>query len=200
MVPSTQPYQRPTGLAIFLIVAGAIGWFSAFQLTLDKFLVLTDPGAALNCNFSVIVQCGKNLTSPQGSVLGFPNPIIGLGAFIAPIAVGVSILAGARFARWYCIAFNVGILGALVFVIWLISQSIYVLGTLCPWCMVVWSVTIPMFLLVTLYNVRTGVLPLRGRAGAVLAAAYGWVPLIALGCYIVIAILAQAQLNVARYF
>ena len=41
--------------------------------------------------------------------------------------------------------------------IWLIGQSIFVLGTLCPWCMLVWLVTIPLFWVVTLRNAREGV-------------------------------------------
>jgi uncharacterized membrane protein len=198
-VTPTDRSPRPLGLAIFLIVGGAIAWFSAFQLTLDKFQVLADPNAVLGCNFSVIVQCGRNLSSAQGAAFGFPNPLLGLAGFVAPIAVGVGILAGARYARWFWLAFNFGIAGALAFVIWLIGQSIFVIGTLCPWCMVVWSVTIPMFLLVTLHNLRTGAIPARERARSFFAAAYGWAPLITLGCYIVIAVLAQVQLNVVRY-
>ena len=45
----------------------------------DKILVLENPEADLDCNFSIIVQCGKNLGSWQGEILGFPNPILGLG-------------------------------------------------------------------------------------------------------------------------
>lgn len=195
----TDRSPRPLGLAIFLIVGGAVAWFSAFQLTLDKFQVLADPNAVLGCNFSVVVQCGRNLSSAQGAAFGFPNPLLGVAGFVAPIAVGVGILAGARYAGWFWLAFNIGIAGALAFVIWLIGQSIFVLGTLCPWCMVVWSVTIPMFLLVTLHNLRTGAIPAPERARSFFAAAYGWVPLITLGCYIVIAGLAQLQLNVVQY-
>src|SRR5882757_1181216 len=135
--------RRQLSLAIVLIVTGVIGWYAAFSLTLDKLAVLANPQADLDCNFSVIVQCGVNLGSWQGALLGFPNPILGLGGFVAPIAVGVALLAGAAFARWFWIAFNVGVAGALAFCIWLMYQSIFSLGTLCPWCMLVWAVTIP---------------------------------------------------------
>lgn len=189
--------RTPWALAIFLIVAGILGWIAAFALTVDKFTLLEDPDAALNCNFSLLVQCGKNLNSWQGEVFGFPNPLLGLGGFVAPIAVGVALLAGARFARWFWIAFNVGIVGALAFVVWLISQSIYVLGTLCPWCMLVWSVTIPLFWVVTLRNAAEGVFGdgLR-RFGARLLP---WIVPITVVCYLLIAILAQVQLDVIRY-
>ena len=42
-----------------------------------------------------------------------------------------------------------------VFVHWLIFQSLYVIGALCPYCMVVWAVTIPIFWYVTLHNLRS---------------------------------------------
>ena len=148
--------RRPLSLAIVLVVTGVIGWYAAFSLTLDKIAVLMDPQADLDCNFSVIVQCGVNLGSWQGALLGFPNPLLGLGGFVAPIAVGVAMLAGATFARWFWIALNVGVLGAFAFILWLAYQSIFNLGTLCPWCMLVWSMTIPMFWALTLGNARAG--------------------------------------------
>jgi uncharacterized membrane protein len=144
----------------------------------------------------VLVQCGANLDSWQGEVFGFPNPLLGLGGFVAPIAVGVGLLAGARFASWFWIAFNIGIAGALAFVIWLIGQSIFVLGTLCPWCMLVWLVTIPLFWVVTLRNAREGVFGSRlTRLGNSLMP---WVVPITVACYLIVAVLAQVRLDLIR--
>jgi uncharacterized membrane protein len=195
-VTDTAPYKRPLALAIFLVVGGVIGFIAAFALTLDKFQVLEHPGAELGCNFSVLVQCGRNLGSAQGSAFGFPNPVIGLAGFFAVIVVGVSLLAGARFARWYWIVFNLGLTFAIGFVIWLIGQSIFALNTLCPWCMVVWVVTIPLFFSVTLYNLSTGVIPNGARSRRFFTALRGWVPLISLVCYLIIAVIAQLRLDV----
>jgi uncharacterized membrane protein len=186
--------RRPWILAIFLVVAGAAGWWAAFNLTLDKFAVLENPQAELNSNISFLVQCGKNLSSPQGSAFGFPNPLIGLGGFAAVIAVGVGLLAGAAFARWFWIAFNIGIAGALAFVIWLIGTSIFVLGTLCPWCMLVWLATIPLFWVVTLRNLREGVY--GSSAAGVGRALMPWVIPITIGSYLIVAIIAQVVLDV----
>lgn len=186
--------RRPISLAIVLIVTGAIGWYAAFALTLDKFAVLENPQADLDCNFSILVQCGVNLGSWQGSLLGFPNPILGLGGFVAPIAVGVALLAGATFARWFWIVFNAGVLGAFAFILWLAYQSIFNLGTLCPWCMLTWAMVIPLFWTLTLANARAGRLgeglrPIGSRL-------YSWVPIITLVGYIIIAVVAQLRLDV----
>jgi uncharacterized membrane protein len=190
------PARRPTALAILLIVGGFLGLIGAFALTLDKIAVLQDPNFVPNCNFSVLVQCGRNLSSPEGSVFGFPNPLLGLMGFPAPIAVGTGILAGARFSRWFWLLFNAGMLGALGFVIWLISVSIFRLGTLCPWCMLVWTVVIPMTFATTFFNVSAGNLAAKAQLRRIGAALYGWTPLLSLLAYVAVAVIAQVRLDV----
>jgi uncharacterized membrane protein len=186
--------RRSLPLASVLIVTGLVGWYAAFRLVLDKLEVLANPQADLDCNISVIVQCGKNLESWQGAILGFPNPLIGVSLFIAPIAVGVALLARAGFARWFWIAFNGGVLGAFVFCLWLAFQSVFALSTLCVWCMIVWAATIPMFWTLTLFNARAGLFGRRmKRTGAAL---YSWVPALTIATYLVIAIAAQLRLDV----
>ncbi|AZZ48851.1 hypothetical protein C5C31_03770 [Rathayibacter rathayi] len=191
--------QRPVAFAVLLIVLGVIGWTAAFALTNDKFTALTNPEAGLGCDFSLLVQCSANLNSAQGAVFGFPNPLIGLAAWIAPIVVGAGLLAGARFDRWFWALFNLGFLLALVFVGWLIATSIFALGTLCPWCMLTWAVVIPGFWLVTLRNFREGVYPVPAGVRRFAGAAYGWSGFITLICYLLIAVIAQVRLDVLAY-
>jgi hypothetical protein len=47
--------------------------------------------------------------------------------------------------RWYWLGLAGGTLLGVAFIQWLIFQSIYRIGALCPYCMVVWAVTIPLF-------------------------------------------------------
>jgi uncharacterized membrane protein len=183
------------GLGSFLIVASVGGFFAAFRLTVDKVGTYVNPSVAPSCNVSPLVQCGENLNSWQGSLFGFPNPLLGIGGWIAVLMVGIMLLAGLRFRRWFWIAFNVGVAGALALVIWLILQSIFGLGTLCPWCMATWFVTIPVFWAVTLYNLKSGNIPLPDSGRRFFAAAYGWIPLIVLVSYLVVAVIAQLQLD-----
>lgn len=192
----TSPGDRKL-LAPFLVLGGLIGLYASFALIKDKFVLLDDPDSALGCDFSLIVQCGANLTSSQGEVFGFPNPLLGLMGFVAPIAVGVGLLAGATFSRWFWVLFQLGVTAGMAFVIWLQYQSIYVLGTLCPWCMVVWAVMIPMFCAVTLRNASAGVF----GAGLRRTASYlvTWLVPLVLAWYLLIALLAQLRLDVLRY-
>ncbi|MFV0373154.1 vitamin K epoxide reductase family protein [Microbacterium sp.] len=192
-------HTRPRVLAFWLIFAGVVGWYAAFQLTVEKFHAYENPGSAAGCDFSLLVQCTENLNSWQGAVFGFPNPIIGLTAWMAPIVVGFAILAGARFARWFWILFWGGMLFAFCFVAWLISQSIYDLHTLCPWCMVTWSVTIPSFYAVTVHLLRSGIVPVGKKTRRVFESLMSWVPLIAILSYALVALLAQLKLDWLSY-
>jgi uncharacterized membrane protein len=191
------PPTRNVPLGAAVIVFGIIGWWAAFALTADKVLLGLEPSADLGCNVSLLVQCGANLESWQGSVFGFPNPLIGVVAWAAVMVVGCLILARTRLAPWFWIIFNVGVAAALAFVIWLISQSIFMLGTLCPWCMVTWAVTIPLFWTVTLHNVAEG--RFGDRTRRILGPAFGWVPAISIACYIIVGIIAQARLDLLNY-
>ncbi len=186
---------RPLGLAVWLILAGAVGWFAAFELTVERLRLLADPNATAACDISLLVQCGANLQSAQGSVFGFPNPVLGLTGWMAPAVVGAALLAGARFARWFWLVFGLGMTFAFGFVLWLISQSVYVLGTLCPWCMVTWLVTIPSFYAVVVHLVRIGAIPASASARRGAGRLMAWVPLMAIVTFAVVGLLAQLQLD-----
>lgn len=186
---------RPVGFGIWLIVAGVVGWWAAFQLTIDKFIQLANPDADLSCNVSVMIQCGKNLDSWQGEIFGFPNPIIGLTGWMAPVVVGAAVVAGARFPRWFWATFGAGITFAFGLVCWLIWQSLYAanLGVLCPWCMLTWAITIPTFIATMVHLARNGTFNdsqrFRDRAGRLMA----WVPLATILVYAVVIALIQLR-------
>ncbi|GAA4765851.1 vitamin K epoxide reductase family protein [Microbacterium gilvum] len=196
-MPETR--SRPTALAVWLVLAGAVGWWAAFSLTLEKLHVLENPGAALGCDFNVLVQCARNLDSWQGAVFGFPNPLLGVAGWMAPVVVGMAVLAGARFSRWFWALFTLGMTFAFGLVCFLIVQSIFVIGTLCPWCMVTWVVTIPSFYAVLLHSIRIGALPLPARIRSGADALMGWLPLLAVLSYVAIAVAAQLRLDVLSY-
>lgn len=184
-------------LGVFFIIVAVIGLIAAFALTLEKIHLLVNPTDKASCDFSLIVQCGKNLLSDEGEVFGFPNPILGLIGWPVVMATGAGLLAGARYARWYWVAFNVGALAALSFVIWLITQSIFHLNTLCPWCMVTWSVTIPLFWVSTFWNMKNGVYGDKVRqVGSTLLY---WSPSFIVGSYLLVALIAQIELNFINY-
>ena len=136
------------------VVGGLIGLASAFVLLLEKIELLKDPTYVPSCNISPILNCGSIMRTDQAELFGFPNPVIGIAGFAVIVTVGMALLAGAKFRPWFWWGLQVGALAGLVFVHWLIFQSLYRIGALCPYCMVVWIVTIPIFWYTTLYNLR----------------------------------------------
>ncbi len=142
-------------LACVLIVGGATGWIASTALLLERVRTLQNPDVTLSCDISPFVSCGALFDRWQASLFGFPNPVIGVAGFIAPIVIGVGLLAGARYAPWFWRMVSVGHFGAWVFVTWLFTQSTFVIGVLCPYCLVVWAATIPVWwatFVVTLAN------------------------------------------------
>ena len=146
-------------LALLLTVGGAIGLLAAGVLLVEKIALIEDPDYVPTCSINPILSCGSVMTTDQAEAFGFPNPIIGVAGFAVVLTTGVALLAGATFRRWYWLGLQAGVTFGVVFVHWLIFQSLYRIGALCPYCMVVWIVTIPIFLYVTLDNVRAGRLP-----------------------------------------
>ena len=146
-----------------LILSGILGWIAAFTLTLERLHVATNPEATLSCDLNPFISCKSVMLTEQAALLGFPNPLIGLSAFIFPIAVGFAILAGAKFAQWFWRLFATGITMGFLFVVWLWVQSTFVINVLCPYCMVAWVAMVPLFWTVILFLVREGVIdtPLR---------------------------------------
>ena len=113
------------------------------------------------------------MVTDQASAFGPPNPFIGIAGFSVFVTVGVALLSGARFAKWFWLGLQLGATFAVVFVHWLIDQSLYEIGKLRPWCMVVWSVTIPSFLFVTVRNAHAFGLVERSRFVGILARNHG---------------------------
>jgi uncharacterized membrane protein len=150
------PWTLDRVLPYILIIGGIIGLAMAFIITQEKIQLLKDPNYVPPCSINPIISCGSVMKSSQAQVFGFANPFIGLAGFAVVITIGMAMLAGARFKRWFWLGLEAGALFGVGFVHWLMFQSLYRIQALCPYCMVVWTVTICTFLYTTLYNIRFG--------------------------------------------
>ena len=144
------------GVGVLMVVAGVLGLLAAMVLTIDRFTLLEDPNTQLACNLSPFIACGPVMESRAGALFGFPNPLLGIIGFSVVLTTGVVRLAGAFLPRWYHRGMQVGVLLAAVFITWLQTQTLYVIGALCLWCLLVWTVTIPLVVAVTLENAAAG--------------------------------------------
>ncbi len=130
--------------ALASIVFGIVGWVASLALTLERIRVAENPEVTLGCDVSPFISCKSVMLTEQASLFGFPNPLIGLASFFAPVLIGFAILAGAEFKNWFWNLYLVGNIFGFAFVLWLFSQSVFVIGSLCPYCMVAWIAMIPL--------------------------------------------------------
>ncbi|MGI5402588.1 vitamin K epoxide reductase family protein [Streptomyces sp. CA-135486] len=144
--------RRP--FAWLLVITGAAGLLASWVITIDKFKLLEDPGFTPGCSLNPVVSCGNIMKSEQASAFGFPNPMLGLVAYSMVIAIGVALLAGARYRRWYWLGLHAGCLFGVGFCTWLQYQSLYEINSLCLWCSLAWVATIVMFCYVTVHNIE----------------------------------------------
>ncbi|MGW7663186.1 vitamin K epoxide reductase family protein [Streptomyces sp. NPDC054756] len=167
--------------ALLLVLCGAAGLLASWVITLDEFKLLEDPDFTPGCSLNPVLSCGSVMQSDQAQVFGFPNPMLGLVTYGVVVCVGVSLLAGAAFPRWYWLAFAAGCLFGVGFVSWLQFESLYRINALCLWCCLAWITTITLFWYVTSFVVRAGLLPAPAPVRSFLAD-FTWVlPVLHLG-------------------
>ena len=142
---STGAVRVSRASAWWVLIAGVVGLISSATLLVEKVEMLKDPQIVPSCSINPVLACGSVINTPQASVFGPPNPLIGVVAFAVVITIGVLAVAKVSLPRWIWGGLAIGSLLAVVFVHWLKYETLYEIGALCPYCMVVWSVTIPLF-------------------------------------------------------
>lgn len=167
----TRPYRQT---AWILVVCGLIGLVAAIELIIQKISVLSDPDFVPNCDINPVLSCGSVINTEQASLFGFPNPVLGVIGFTVVIMFGALLFTGLEPPRSMWLGLNIGALAGMVFVVWLVIQSLYVIGALCPWCMVVWAITIPIFWQVTTDNLASGRISL-GKSVSEVIVALKWI-------------------------
>jgi len=167
----TRSYRQT---AWILVVGGIIGIVASIELIIQKISVLSNPDFVPNCDINPVLSCGSVINTEQASLFGFPNPVLGVIGFTIVIMFGALLFAGVELPRSMWLGLNLGALAGMFFVVWLVGQSLYVIGALCPWCMVVWAVTIPIFWQVTTDNLASNRLSL-GKSLSEIIVALKWI-------------------------
>jgi uncharacterized membrane protein len=172
--PSTEssaegpPAGVPTASAVWVLIAGVVGLAAAVTLTIEKIKLLENPAYVPSCSINPVLSCGSVMATPQASAFGFPNSLLGIVGFSVVVVTGVLAVAKVALPQWYWAGLAAGTLLGVVFIHWLIVQSLYHIGALCPYCMVVWTVSIPLLVVVASIALQ----PLAGNKMA--RAVYQW--------------------------
>ena len=112
----------------------AVGLVASFMQMMDKLALLKDSGAVLACNVNSALSCSTVLGSPQASVLGPPNALISTVMFCFFLAVGLVGLTGGVVSKRMRFITQLLSLFTLAFGFWFLIQSIFVIQSLCIYC------------------------------------------------------------------
>lgn len=128
-----------------MLISSTLSLIASLVLSIDAWKLAGNPKSKFACDINAVVSCGKVAKSWQSTLLGFPNSFLGL--MTEPVVITVAI-AGLglvafpkRFLRVAHVVYGLG----LVFALWLLSQSFFVIKAFCPWCLLVTVSTITVF-------------------------------------------------------
>lgn len=147
---------NPVVHGIYMVAFSVIGLLASFDLSIEKVKKLENPEYILSCDMNPFFSCSGVMQYPQSQLFGFPNQFLGIAAFVFPLLLGVLLISRAQIPGWVMVGLNIGLLGGVALVTFLYISSIWVIGIGCPWCIVVWTVTIPLFCTTTGYNALVG--------------------------------------------
>lgn len=162
-------------LGLVLLLGGLVGLVGSAALAIERYLTLVNPDHRPSCSINGLLTCSPAMASPAGSLLGFPNPYLGLGAFSVVMTVGVVLLVapGVALPRWFWRAFLAVATAGTGLVVFLVWTSVVELRALCPYCMVVWAATLPVWWYVLVRNVEGGLL--GGSGASTVVRMRGWI-------------------------
>lgn len=137
-----------------MLVGAILSLVAAFVLSVEAVELAKNPNADLACNVNVILNCATVNNHPTGTLLGFPNSFIGMVAEPIVITVAIAGLAGVRFPRLFMFTAQIFYTFGLIFALALFYISMFIIGALCPWCLLVTLTTIMVWFAITRYNIR----------------------------------------------
>lgn len=143
--PTQREGGAPLGYSLLMVFMGICGMFAAIELLRAEKAMLQDPGTALTCDINPLIGCSKFLTASQNSVFfDTSNSVFGLAFFAGIFALGVVLASGGRLGRWLWVGLDALMVLAAAWLVWFQWTSITVERSLCPYCLIVWVVTIPL--------------------------------------------------------
>ena len=139
-------------MLVFAIVSLIASWVLAY----DAILIAADPDVDLACSINAVFDCAAVGKTWQANVFGFPNAFLGLISEPVVMTIAVASLCKVRFPKWFMFTANVCYLLGVIFAYWLLYQSTFEIGALCPWSLTVTLSTSFVFTSMTQWNIQEG--------------------------------------------
>lgn len=147
-----------------MLIGALLSLLAAFVLSVEAIEIAKNPNAALSCSVNVVLNCATVAKHPSAMLFGFPNSFLGLMAEPVVITVAIAGLAGIAFPRRFMFWAQIGYTLGFAFAVYLFFTSMFVIGALCPWCLLVTVSTTFVLFSITRYNIRENNLYLPKKA------------------------------------
>lgn len=137
-----------------MLIGAILSLLASFVLSVEAITLAANPDAQLNCSINIVLNCASVALHPSAELWGFPNSFLGLIAEPVVITVAIAGLSGIKFPRAFMFAAQVGYSLGFIFAWYLFGVSFFVIGALCPWCLLVTLTTTLVWFAITRYNIR----------------------------------------------
>lgn len=137
-----------------MLVGSIASLIASFVLSVEAVELAANPSADLACSVNVILNCATVGLHESAYLFGFPNSFLGLIAEPVVMTVAVAGLAGVVFPRAFMATAQFFYTLGFIFALYLLWTSYFVIGALCPWCLVVTLTTTLVWFAITRYNIR----------------------------------------------
>ena len=136
-----------------MLISAILSLIASFVLSVEALELAKNPNADLPCSINLVLNCATVSLHPSASLLGFPNAFLGLMAESVVITVAIAGLMGVKFPKKFMFMAQIGYTIGFVFALYLLYTSYFVIGALCPWCLLVTLTTTLVWFSMTRYNI-----------------------------------------------
>lgn len=137
-----------------MLIGAIASLIASIVLSIEAIELAKNPNAVLSCSINIILNCATVGLHPSASLFGFPNSFLGMIAEPVVITVAIAGLSGVKFPRAFMFVAQICYTFGLLFAFWLFGMSYFVIGALCPWCLLVTATTTFVWFAITRYNIR----------------------------------------------
>lgn len=140
-----------------LVILASLGLIASLTLGHETLQVLKNPDYSPACDVNPIISCGTVMASAQAEIFGIPNPVFGIIGFTALLTFSVMFLMGVNIPKKLWLMVGAVGLGGVAFAHYLFIVSMFVIGSICPWCSMLWVTSIAIFWLILTHTAASGV-------------------------------------------
>lgn len=122
--------------SLIIIFFSITGFLSSMVLQIEKIHLLENPDIKLSCSINTTFNCASVMKSWQSEIFGFSNPLLGIAGYSITGVIGFYFLLHKKNIRLFKFGLFFGGIGAFIFSYWLLYQSVFVIHSICPYCLI----------------------------------------------------------------